>query len=484
MDKQQPVTGDIQQLIDNLMILQDIYTLIRIVDPIHKSVFVIKDNVVEESETNCHDFWGRDKICDNCISMRAYNSKETMVKIDYSSTKVIMLTAVPMLFGERQVVVEMIRDVTNSMYVSGDSIENDTEFRTLIDNLSKAAYKDGLTDLFNRRFIGERLPVDLVECMAVNQPISLIMCDLDHLKKVNDTFGQAAGDCILRTAAKILVEKINSEKAWIARYGNEDFLVCLPYTAQKAATDIAEAMRQAIEQAEYQVEGKLLTATISCGVYTLIPNQNIKYQQLIESANKFLYEAKRTGRNKVAAPVDIPQTAKSFSAALEELISSSKRLSCLDVLKIASLIKEDANKNYLVTGERLFQLGEQAFFKQLAEHEFQHMNIFNAMYEKKKNQKDTEESFVDDDTSKKLKTLIRQHTSYEDRTQRTKKTGTVFGDFSTIRKAIQWKLDFYEIINQQAYCDEEIKTVFNDVTLEEMQNRSQFEKKINEFMYK
>jgi diguanylate cyclase (GGDEF)-like protein len=295
MGKHTTVLGDVQNLMNNLTILKDIHPFIRVVDPLHKSIFVIKDHLVEDGTSNCHDFWGRGKICDNCISMRAYNTNESMVKIDYSPEKVYMVTAVPVPLGERRVVVEMIKDVTTSMYVSGESIEENVEFRTLIGNLSKAVYKDALTGIFNRRFAGERLPVDLVECRATYKPISLIMCDIDHFKQVNDTYGHVTGDYLIRTLAKILSSNIELEKSWVARYGGEEFMICLPYTPEKAAIEVAESLRYAVEQNEYSYEGKALKATMSFGVYTLNPNQNIKYHEFIEKADKCLYQAKQTG---------------------------------------------------------------------------------------------------------------------------------------------------------------------------------------------
>jgi diguanylate cyclase (GGDEF)-like protein len=158
---------------------------------------------------------------------------------------------------------------------------------------------DGLTQLYLRRYFINRLNDELLRAARYNTEFSLIMIDIDFFKKINDTYGHLAGDFILKQVAKVIKDVVG-EKGLCARWGGEEFLVFIPYQSLESAKNLAEELRQRIETINFHYEDKIIKLTISCGISSF-PQEGQQLQVLIETADKKLYKAKRTGRNKVIA---------------------------------------------------------------------------------------------------------------------------------------------------------------------------------------
>lgn len=273
----------------------------RIVDPLQKTVIQYKNKEVVIDGIHCFDFWGKNKVCDNCISMRAYNDNKTYVKIEYNKDKIYLITAVPHDLNDRRVVIEILKDITNSLLLS--SYENEavdsTGIHALIDNMNKFAYRDPLTGLYNRRYIIEKLPIDLLNATLLANEFSIIMADIDHFKLINDNYGHLAGDQALKTVAETLSCCIKRESDWIARYGGEEFLICIPGANLDFALKTAECMRKAIESTPIMYEDKILSLTASFGICSIKTTENKSVDDLLKLADEKLYSAKRNGRNRV-----------------------------------------------------------------------------------------------------------------------------------------------------------------------------------------
>jgi len=211
-------------------LLDKISDVTRIVDPLQKKVIECKNNAAIADEMHCFDFWGKNKVCDNCISMRAYNDNTTYVKIEYKKDKTYRIPAVPYSLTDRTVVIEIIKDITKSIIFdsSDDTVMEQTGIHALIDHMNKLAFNDSLTGLYNRRYIMEKLPVDLLNSALLSTKLSIIMADIDYFKNINDNYGHIAGDYTLKNVAKLLSSCIKRDSDWIARFGGEEFIVCMP----------------------------------------------------------------------------------------------------------------------------------------------------------------------------------------------------------------------------------------------------------------
>lgn len=291
-----------QTLISQLTTFEKMYEQVRIVDPIKKEVLFVKNKNQEELMPvleACFGIWGKGTVCKNCISMRAYNENDTFIKIETSPDKIIMVTAIPVKIEDRMVVFELLKNVTKSMIIGDRELTESLEIKRLLDQANVAAVTDELTQIYNKRYIIERLPVDMLKSHLENQPISLLMADIDHFKKVNDTYGHVAGDYILKEVAGILEKNTRQDMDWIARFGGEEFMVCLTNTNKETAWAIADEMRKAIEDTVFSYNGEKIKLTSSFGLYTITSEEVIDYETLIHRSDKKLYEAKKSGRNKV-----------------------------------------------------------------------------------------------------------------------------------------------------------------------------------------
>lgn len=172
-------------------------------------------------------------------------------------------------------------------------------------DLVSSALRDPLTKLYNKRYLMERLDSELKFARRHETAVSLLMMDIDHFKKVNDTHGHLAGDKVLERLAGVLVKAVRNEDV-VARFGGEELAIVLRAIAVDAAAALAERLRRLIEQTLIEHGGQHLRATVSVGVAGYPVTNAETVEQLIEAADQALYRAKRAGRNRVVRVTDPP----------------------------------------------------------------------------------------------------------------------------------------------------------------------------------
>ena len=175
-------------------------------------------------------------------------------------------------------------------------------FRNAItyEQLQKLAANDPLTSLYNRRFGMVRLTEEFSRAVRNNLPIGIIMFDIDHFKVVNDTYGHTVGDRVLVNVSKISRMAIR-EGDFLIRYGGEEFLVILPGASKEDTHFVAERVRHMVEDSSIKHGDQQINITISAGYSSYPENEVTDESLLVTIADKALYTAKETGRNKVVA---------------------------------------------------------------------------------------------------------------------------------------------------------------------------------------
>ena len=165
--------------------------------------------------------------------------------------------------------------------------------------LSRRAGRDGLTNLPNRRSLDARLEQELKRHMRHKEGFAVILADLDHFKKVNDTHGHLAGDAALRHAAQALEGGLRATD-YLARYGGEEFVAILPHTGASQAWMLAERLRLRLASRELRYAGRVIALTVSMGLATFSPGQAATPASLLGLADQAMYASKRSGRNRVS----------------------------------------------------------------------------------------------------------------------------------------------------------------------------------------
>jgi two-component system, cell cycle response regulator len=244
---------------------------------------------------------GRDATCEICVD-------------DPHVSRVHAVVA--MMNGEL-----CIRDLesTNGVFVNGNKIKEhrlvdgdkvlvgtrlyfrfayqDAHDQNYQQSLFRAANIDALTQLYNKKYFLDVLPKEMSFSRRANENLSLMMIDVDHFKKVNDTYGHLAGDMVLKAVGAHLAKHVRLENV-ACRYGGEEFAVILRNCSPELAHTVSERLRISIETERVKFREQELKITVSIGIATYINECFATIEDFIQQADEFLYEAKRTGRNK------------------------------------------------------------------------------------------------------------------------------------------------------------------------------------------
>lgn len=181
-----------------------------------------------------------------------------------------------------------------------EGVSSIQQVRNLVSSDYSLSYTDELTGVFNRRYINFALPNAISHCAKKKVPLSIIFADLDFFKEINDSYGHAAGDYLLKQFALSLQSSIRHGNDWVARYGGDEFIVCLVDTDTDEAKAIAERMRKSAEKMNLRYRDNDLKITCSLGVYTVNDFEvTPTYQFILDEVDRRLYEAKCMGRNQV-----------------------------------------------------------------------------------------------------------------------------------------------------------------------------------------
>ncbi len=178
------------------------------------------------------------------------------------------------------------------------TLHDDTQVKQLLGQLEDLAKLDDLTGVNNRRYFNELANRELYRLQRYGSALSFILLDLDHFKRINDTYGHPAGDAALQIVARTCREMLRLSDI-VGRYGGEEFIILLPETEPAAATRVAQKLRLALEQQRIQYEEHSFGVTASFGVAGVVSSGNISLEELFRCADRAVYEAKETGRNRV-----------------------------------------------------------------------------------------------------------------------------------------------------------------------------------------
>lgn len=290
---------EVNDILDNLKVFEMMYDKMRFVDPLKKRVLVYEEGNIAEFESSCYDMWNKNKLCKNCISMRAFNENKTFVKMEHDLNKIYMVTAIPVKLSNRNIVIELLKDATISMGSSSTDDALQENMYVSIDSMNDILLKDSLMNIYNRRYINEVLPVEANIAKIINKNLWVMIADIDFFKKINDAYGHLAGDSVLKEFAKILENCLKDSGGWCARYGGEEFLISVVGAIKEEIIELAETIRTSVESHIFYHEETVINVTVSFGICSLDQIERCDMFNLIDCADKKLYLAKQNGRNRI-----------------------------------------------------------------------------------------------------------------------------------------------------------------------------------------
>ena len=179
------------------------------------------------------------------------------------------------------------------------ALENEFLLEKKSEELRQASRTDVLTNIFNRRHFDELFHLTLGLCARRGSPLTLIICDIDHFKTINDTFGHLAGDEYLKLIGRCLQNVFRRETDVAGRYGGDEFVILLPDEDTAASRELTECFRSKVAGAILDYNGANIQSTVSLGMTCCIPHAGQSPETFIERADTALYMAKNAGRNRV-----------------------------------------------------------------------------------------------------------------------------------------------------------------------------------------
>lgn len=171
-------------------------------------------------------------------------------------------------------------------------------------SLKQLALHDQLTGAYNRGYLDRQLSMEIQRSWRYGHPLSIIICDIDHFKAVNDRHGHQAGDQVLKEFVALIKRSIRNENDWLARYGGEEFVIVLPETPPAGCLIVAERFRALIAATPVVIQGGTVAVTVSFGAITIENTtlmEEMSMEAILGKADECLYRAKESGRNRVVA---------------------------------------------------------------------------------------------------------------------------------------------------------------------------------------
>jgi diguanylate cyclase (GGDEF)-like protein len=199
------------------------------------------------------------------------------------------------------------RPVKEALLQNGDLVKiGDTIFKFLSGSRIEGQYFeeiyrimvfDGLTGVYNRRFLNELLEREFSRARRHGRNLSVLFIDLDNFKEINDKYGHLAGDLVLKSVARQFADRLRKEEV-VGRYGGDEFVIVVPESAPEAVRGFAERVKEAIGLLVVEFEGQPIHITVSVGISMLANDMN-DYEELLKRADTRLFDAKRAGKNQI-----------------------------------------------------------------------------------------------------------------------------------------------------------------------------------------
>lgn len=327
---------------EKLCILDNMYDVMRIIDPINKNVINISNEQRIKDKSKCYEFFNRGKICNNCISMRVDVEKDTFIKLEYVQNEIMLIIATYITINEVIYIVEIIKNITGQ---KNNLLNNnfDSYIKDLIDNLNEKIIRDELTDTYNRIYVESRLSVDLNNSMVNKNVLSIIMVHMGEYSNISDKHVHSICKEFFKEVSKLINKSTEDDSYWIGRYSEDKYIIVLNNIDKEEACNISNKIRYLLKDITLEYSNEIMKLDIKLKIYCS-KNEIVDIRSILANLEQKIHEEKQ----KIIKEINREQKLSALNYRIQELrnilnemsISSDDKLGYKDTLKISQDLDE------------------------------------------------------------------------------------------------------------------------------------------------
>lgn len=268
----------------------NLFNSYRIVDIETYLVYDWKGNKIIPTNKRCFEVWQRDEACKNCISHSCIRENRQIVKLEALDGQVYLIVAVPITLDGHLFSLELISDVTDSLVINDSFHKKNLDVHGIITQMNDMALRDPYTGLYNKRFAEQEVAKTMLSWNGEHS-IFIGVLDIDHFKRVNDTYGHITGDDVLCVLAHILDNYAARGNGWASRMGGDEFMILWNDVTPQNAYAMAEDLKKSLATHIFEKDGVKFTVSISIGLSQYRP-ELVDWRAFLEEADKNMYHEK------------------------------------------------------------------------------------------------------------------------------------------------------------------------------------------------
>ncbi len=285
-----------EELTIQLQTLRMFFDTVRIVNPLTNHILWQEENgqfVKQQENQPCYGIWGCKRSCENCISIQALRTKETVEKLEYIDRDIFLIMARVMYDGQTEYVVEAIRNVTDSTLIEQIEHKTRVEIQSEIQALNNRLIKDDMIGCYTRMYLDNRLPAMIAQQKTpMTHPIAVSFFDLDNFKLINDRYGHQVGDQLLRAIGRNLRKQILNEHFWMARVGGDELVFVSENATPAQAVQLFGQVKTIIEKTQVTVANQAyIQVQVSYG-YSVVQTSDTA-ESVLARADEAMYHHKK-----------------------------------------------------------------------------------------------------------------------------------------------------------------------------------------------
>ena len=282
---------DMSEFLKNYSLPEKLFDMYRVVDPVtHRGFNVSSDGNLIKTDSLCHDIWQRGQCCKNCISMHTCNEQKQYFKMEFLNDIVYLVFSVPITIKGEKYSLELVKDVTRSMFISNKYNKDNTEITKIIDQFNEMAVHDIFTALYNKKYVLDQLQQFSAQDVTSGSLIGLLI-DIDGLMAINIKYGHHIGDVIIKRIASLLFSMTEDPFSYAARIEGDKLCLFYKDTKLKDVEQQAEKIIEMTSSLNFQKDTESFNVSISIGIAEIHEGETVK--DYMDKLEKSLSEQKK-----------------------------------------------------------------------------------------------------------------------------------------------------------------------------------------------